>query len=117
MRADQQFPLVLIEGEKLIVVRMALLMTGQILLDVSVDGESTTRNQLVKREWVLRVVDLALEHGVEVFEINCRVFDERLGAFAHEYDFDAMIELVQQDIDDFKDEVRLDWHQDLSIEV
>ena len=28
-----------------------------------------------------------------------------------------MIEFVQQDVNDLQDEVRLDWHEDLGIEV
>ena len=78
MRADQKLTLILVEREQLIVIGVALLMAIKVLLDIFVDGKSATCNQLVKGEWVLSVVNLALEHWVEVLEVNVCIFYQRL---------------------------------------
>ena len=117
VRADEEFALILIEGKELVVIGVSLLVAGEILLDVPVDGQTATGDQLVEREWVFRVVDLALEHRIEVLQVDVSVLDERLCGLAHKHDFDAMVQLVQQNVDDLEDEVRLHGHQHLCIEV
>ena len=44
VRADEEFALILVEGEELIVVGVSLLVTCEILLDVPVDGQAATGN-------------------------------------------------------------------------
>lgn len=78
MRADQKLTLILVEREQLIVIGVALLMAVKVLLDIFVDGKSATCNQLVEGEWVLSVVNFALEHWVEVLEVDVCIFYQRL---------------------------------------
>ena len=54
---------------------MPFLVASQILLDVLVDGEATACNQFVEGERILRVVNLALQHWVEVLEIDIGILD------------------------------------------
>lgn len=67
-------------------------------------------NQFVEGERVLGVVDLALQHRVEVLKVDVRVLDQGLGRFAHEYDLDSTVQLMEQDVDYLEDEIGLDGH-------
>ena len=125
MWADEKLAFVFIESKylamRLVDCRVSssidVLVLGQVLLDVTVDGQSAWVDQLIEAKRVFRVIDLVLQHRVEVFEIDVGILDKRLGWLTHKHYLHAMIYLVQEDVNDFKDELRLDWHEDFCIEV
>ena len=92
-------------------------MAVKVLLNILVDGESTTCNELVEGEWVFRVVNLALQHWIEVLEVDICVFNQGLSCLTHKYNFHTMVEFMKQDVDDLENEVGLHWHQNFSIEI
>lgn len=96
---------------------MSLLVTVEVLLDVFEDGESATLDQLVEGKGVLRVVDFALQHRVEVLKVDVCVLDQGLSRLAHEHNLHSAVYLVQQDVDYLQDEIRLDRHEYFRVEV
>ena len=70
-------------------------MAVKVLLNILVDGESTTCNELVEGEWVFRVVNLALQHWIEVLEVDICVFNQGLSCLTHKYNFHTMVKFMK----------------------
>jgi hypothetical protein len=53
---------------------MGPLATAQIFLDILVDRKTTACYEFVERQWIFRIVDFSLEHGIKITKIDVRVF-------------------------------------------
>ena len=76
MRAYKQLTLILVECEKLRVISVSLFVSGQVILDVFVNGQSTTCNKFVEGERILCVVNLALEHWIQVLQVDVCILNK-----------------------------------------
>jgi len=108
VRADEDLTLVLIE-------RWLSLFQVQVLLNIFANQQAILLNQLLDREWVLGVVDFALQHGIQVLKIDVRILDKSLRRLSHEDNFDLFVDFVNEQINDFKHEGRLARQQNFRV--
>ena len=78
MGAYQKLPIVFVKSEHSIVVarvHLRLFVLHKVLLYVFVNGQPAASYELVERQRVLCVINLVLQHGVEVLNIDVRILD------------------------------------------
>ena len=113
MRTNQEFPLPLIVG----VLLLPFFLVTQVVLDVFKDQHSARLYQLFKRQRIFCLVNFALEHRIEILQIDVCIFDQSLSRLSHKHNFDAFVNLVQQQVNNLQNEVRLHRQQNFRIHV
>jgi hypothetical protein len=95
------------------VLTSSLFLELKVFLDVFKDCKTTRFDELIKRKRIFSVVDFSLQHWVEIFYVDIRIFDQCICCFRNEYYLYSFVDLQKQDVYYLKDKLRLNWHQNL----
>jgi len=92
------------------------LLRVEVLLNIGVNLQPILLEQLVEAQGIFRQVYLLLELLVQVFKVDVCIMDDTMSRVGDDNDLHLVIELVEEEVNQFEQEGWLDWHEDLCVE-